>query len=206
MKKNSVLIIIAFVSLIVLLIIELATHYDTYSRQVALSITNLVGGGVYLTIFLLLKKRGIELSWIAAWLVALAIWADAMGNFLHLFHDILWWDKLAHFISSIAPTVVFWLILYEYSKRRIIVMPRWLINLTALAMTAMLASLYEVSEYIGDSFFPTRRITDLFDTADDLMWNILGAIIGVVLCNIFKTKKQEGILTKSHKIAIIVKN
>ncbi len=191
MKRNNILTFVAFLSLVVLLVIELATHYDSYSRQVALSVTNIVGGGVYLIVFLKLKKRGIILPWIASWLVAMSIWADAMGNFLHLFGDILWWDKLAHGVSSIAPAVVVWIILYELDKRGLIFMPVWLRHLVTVALVVLLSVLYEISEFVGDSFFPTHRVTDLFDTADDLMWNLLGTIIGVIIAVLWKKNRHR---------------
>lgn len=196
MKRNNWLTIFAFISLAGLLVIELGTRYDSWSRQVALSITNLIGGGVYLWIFLALKRRGVTLPWIAAWLVALGIWSDAAGNFAHLFRDILWWDKLAHFIGSIAPAAVFWIILYEFSKKEIIRIPVWLTNIFAVSLTALLAALYEISEFVGDQFFPTHRVTDLFDTADDLLWNFLGAMVAVVLCVLITKRKRKKELLK----------
>ncbi|MFA5106835.1 MAG: hypothetical protein WC497_00740 [Patescibacteria group bacterium] len=191
MRRNNVLTAIAFVSLAVLIVVELGTHYDSWDRQVALSITNIIGGGVYLLIYYFLKRRGITLPWIAAWLVALGIWFDALGNFQHFFGRILWWDKLAHFTGSLPPATVFWAVLYGFGKKGTIRLPNWLAGLFAVCLTVTLSVLYEISEYIGDLNFPTHRITDLYDTVDDLMYNLLGAVAVVIICLLIYRKKQK---------------
>ncbi|MDD5567168.1 MAG: hypothetical protein PHH01_03140 [Patescibacteria group bacterium] len=191
MRRNDVFTAMAFVSLVVLLVIELATKYDTWPRQVALSITNLVGGGIYLVIFFSLRRRGIALPWIIAWLVAAGIWIDGLANFQHLFGRILWWDKLAHFVGSMAPTAMFWAVLSEFHKKSLLRLPSWLTNIVSISLTMLIVVIYEISEYIGDQFFPTHRITDLYDTADDLMYNLLGAIIVVIFCILIARIKKN---------------
>lgn len=181
MKRNNIGTRLAFLSLGILLVLELTLQYDSWSRQIALSLTNIIGGLVYLWIFLALKRRGIVLPGIVSLLVAAGIWSDALANFWHLFGTILWWDKLAHALGSVAPAAVFWSILHQLNGQGKIVLPRWAIGVMAIGLTMTLASVYEISEMIGDLWFPTHRITDLFDTADDLMYNLAGSGLTVVL-------------------------
>ncbi|MBU0707756.1 hypothetical protein KKG41_05290 [Patescibacteria group bacterium] len=191
MRRNNVLTWIALGSLAVLVGIELLTHYDTWPRQVALSFTSIIGGGIYLLVFVKLRRQQIVIPWIAAWLVALGIWFDAAGNFAGLYGRILWWDKPAHCVSSMAVTAVFWFIIVRLNQQGRIRLSSWLINLFSVSLTMLISSIYEVTELIGDSFWPTNRITDLYDSADDLMWNLLGAIFIVLICQLVKNKKTK---------------
>lgn len=181
----------AFFSLIVLLVLELTLRYDSWPRQIALSLTNIVGGLGYLWLFLFLKRRGVLLPGVVSLLVAACIWSDAVANFWHLFGNILWWDKLAHAFGSIAPTAVVWSLLYELRQKGKIVLPLWSIGIYAISVTMALVSLYEISEMLGDLWFPTHRVTDLFDTADDLMYNLAGSGLTVILAEFWSRRGKQ---------------
>lgn len=191
MKKSKYWTGAAFCSLIVLLVLELTLRYDSWSRQIALSLTNVIGGLTYLWLYVYLSRRGIRLPALVSWIVAAGIWSDAVANFWHLFGNILWWDKLAHAFGSVAPAAVFWAILHQLNALKRIVLPRWAIAVMAIGLTMTLASIYEITEMIGDLWFPTHRITDLFDTADDLMYNLAGSGLTVILAEFWSRRGKQ---------------
>jgi len=173
-KTNKILFFIAIFSLIVLFFIEIFTHYDTFARQIALSLTCLVAIIILFITFKKIKKKfSADLPFYIAWIAALGVWFDALGNFAHFYARFLWWDKLYHAVGSAALAAAIYFILFTLKKQK------------------KIAAVYEVSEYIGDQIFPTHRITDLYDTADDLMWDIIASLIVLLIIFLFNYYKKN---------------
>ncbi|MBI3115676.1 MAG: hypothetical protein HYZ09_04275 [Candidatus Kerfeldbacteria bacterium] len=159
----------------VLLGIELIARYDTLERQIALAVTNVVGTGLLIFIGSRFIRAGSRLPAAVSWLAVAAIWFDAAGNFAHLYANIAWWDKLAHVVGTAAVAGAVWLSFKLFLENRRLSLPAFHHWLYAVSVAMLLAGLYEVSEYVGDWLFDTVRVTDLYDTADDLLWNFLAA-------------------------------
>ncbi|MDZ7798087.1 MAG: hypothetical protein U5L76_00545 [Patescibacteria group bacterium] len=181
-KTNKLLFYLAIFSLIFLFFIEIFSSYDTPVRQAALALTGLSAIIVLLIVFQKTKsKLQISLPFYIAWTTALAVWFDALGNFAGLYEKILWWDKLAHVVGSGALTLAFFFIFYELNKKGKIKLGKFNLSLYSISLAVFLSSIYEVSEFLGDQWFATRRVTDLYDTADDMMWNIIAGIVIVII-------------------------
>jgi hypothetical protein len=191
MKMNRFLHVIAIVSLIVLAVIEYAWNFDVFQRRVALSITCIIGGLIYFWLWAVARKQNIHFPGIVSLLVAASIWFDGAANFWHLFGEILWWDKLAHFTGSFAPTAVIFTYIYQLNQQGRIRLPKWLLSLSSIALVTLLSVIYEISEYWGDVWFNTHRVTDFFDTSDDLMYNTASALFVVLVFWIWKRSKQK---------------
>ncbi len=168
-------------SLLVLLPIELLSSYDTSVRQQALAVTNISAIGLLLLIGRWLNKKGIQLPAAVTLLVAMDVWFDAAGNFAHLYGRFNWWDQLSHTVgtAAIAPALI--AITIALQRQGKISLPSWLHWVFSVSVATALAALYEVSELIGDELFTTHRITDLYDTADDLRFNITAAAIAAFI-------------------------
>jgi len=192
-KTNKLLFYLTIFSLIVLFFIETFFRYDTPIRQTALSLTCLMAIIVLVVTFQRIRKNlKVSLPFYIAWAVALSVWFDALGNFAGLYGKILWWDKLSHAVGSGTMALAFFFIFYELNKKGKIKLGRFNLSLYSISLTALLTSVYEVSEFLGDQWFKTRRVTDLYDTPDDMMWNILAAIIVVIVSDlIIKYKKSK---------------
>lgn len=168
-------------SLFVLLPIELLAKYDTPVRQNALALTNIAAIVALLLIGRWLKQKGIQLPAAVTFLVALDVWFDAAGNFAHLYGRFTWWDQLSHTVgtAAIAPALV--AITLALQRQGKIKLFSWLHWVFSVSVATALATLYEVSELIGDELFNTHRITDLYDTADDLRFNITAAAVAAFI-------------------------
>lgn len=179
-------------SLVFLIGIELATRYDTWPRQIVLAISAAATLAIYLAVERILARRGVPLPAAVAWLAALGVWFDAAGNFAHLYARVLYWDRLAHGVASFALAAALSVILVTLEQQGKIRLGRFGIALFAVSLTVLLAGVYESSEFIGDRLFDTHRVTDLYDTADDLLWNLGGAIGGamMVLGKRFEAEKK----------------
>jgi hypothetical protein len=106
---------------------------------------------------------------------------DAIGDTFYLYSKFLWYDQLMHFLGGAAGAAIIFFILHEIFLRR-------KINLSAkfIAFVAFLASnffgiLYELEEYFESFFLHNNRLGDRFDTPDDLFFNMVGALIGILI-------------------------
>jgi len=165
----------------ILLLIELFTHYDSWDRQVALSITNAAGIAAILLLSRYFQQHGSTMPATASIALALGVWFDAAGNFAHLYGRISWWDKLAHGVGSAAVALALWYIFALMVKQGRLALSRVWRSVLTISMATTIASLYEISEYLGDLWFRTHRVTDVYDTPDDLLWNTLAVLFIVWL-------------------------
>lgn len=161
---------------LVLLAIELFWRYDTLPRQLALGLSNVAGIVILSLVARRLRLSGSRLPAAVSWLVVAAIWFDAAGNFVHFYARFSWWDQLAHAVATAAVTSGLWLTLRQSFNRQGVHLPGRHLELYAVSLAILLTVVYEISEYLGDLLFGTNRVTVLYDTADDLLWNTLAAL------------------------------
>ncbi len=186
-KLNRILFYLSIFSLVVLFFIEIFSNYDTTTRQIALSLTCAAVIIILLIIFRVVRsKLNIELPFYVAWVAAVGVWFDALGNFAGLYGKIIWWDKLSHAVGSGAMAIALFVIFYELNKQGKIKLGRFNLSLYIVSLTTFLSAVYEVTEYLGDLWSESMRVTDLYDTCDDLMWNIIATVIIVLILNIIK--------------------
>lgn len=197
LSTNALLIVVAYLTLVLLLVLELTLRYDTTIRQVALAITNILSSLILLTVIRKLHSYGACLPWVTAWLVAIGVWFDALGNFINFYSRFSWWDKLAHGIGSAAAALALFALLNGLQHLGRIRLTRWLTALFAMSCTTLLAAIYEISEYLGDQWFATHRVTDLYDTADDLLWNTIGVVLVIALASMMTVRHRRRNLTET---------
>ncbi len=187
---RSAALLTGYGTLVFLGVVELVTPYDVLERRVALFLTNLSGIVLLWILQRSLEKHGHHLPVIVQWSVIAGIAFDAAGNFLRLYGSILWWDRLAHTVGSAAVALALYALIREFrASIPFAESERWT-SLFVLGTTSVLAMLYEISEYIGDLAFQTHRVTDLYDTADDLMWNLLGSAAVLILIHVIRTIRR----------------
>jgi hypothetical protein len=192
---NSRLFYLAVFSLVILFFIEIFTHYDTTTRQTVLAITDVSGLIILLVVYFVLKKKmNIEFPWYVAWFAASGIWFDAAGNFARLYAKIIWWDKLAHGVGSAAVAAALFFILYQLNQQEKIKLGGFNLCLYTLSLTTFFSAVYEVSEYLGDKMSTSQRVTDLFDTADDLLWNIIAAFLAIMIAYFLAKIREKRVI------------
>lgn len=181
-----------FVSLFALLPLELFLSYDTVTRRLALMVTCLAVLAA-LVIFSRTRssKNSQTLSTTIFWLAGIGVWCDAVGNFLHYYDRFTWWDQLAHGVGTSALALGILLILGFAERANTLRLGPFLRSVFAIALAVTCSALYEVSEYLGDQLFATYRITDLYDTADDLLWNFLASVVVVATITVFDERKKN---------------
>lgn len=189
-SHRSLVLIPGYMVFVILGIIELATPYDVFDRRVALCITDLAAIIGLAVLQRSLARHGHHLPVIVQWSVLVGVAFDAAGNFLRLYGSVLWWDKLAHAIGSAAVALALYALVWEFRNAVPFAKQQWWMVLYVIGTTSLLATLYEISEYLGDLKFHTHRVTDFFDTSDDLMWNVIGSVAVLILLHLFHREKR----------------
>lgn len=176
----------------ILIGIELFTRYDTAVRQGALIVTALVTGVAVMVFDRWLVKRGMRLSWITFLLVAGSVWLDALGNFQHLYGGFWWWDRLTHTVGGMALSAAFIDLFLAFRRNgRLPVGWSWAAWMGVL-VGQLLGSIYEISEWLGDYWFHTQRVTGVYDAPHDLFQNLVGGLVVLGLMWLFRRRSQVG--------------
>jgi hypothetical protein len=186
MQQRTVTISLIIAQL-VLLGIELLTHYDTTQRQLALSVTNIATIVALLLVNRWLQRKGRGLSWVTFVLVASALWLDALGNFQHMYAGFWWWDRLTHTTGGMALSAAFidlFLSLRAAGMQASWPVAAWL----GVLVGQLVGSVYEISEWLGDVWFKTERVRGPYDTPHDLFQNLIGGIL--VLLVMWSARKK----------------
>ena len=123
--------------------------------------------------------------------------AHFLGVICELYNYIYWFDKFAHFISSIITSLVAIYILTKLNNKNSI-----FINiLYIIAFTLMIASLWEIFEYLSSYYFnvdPQKVVlTGVNDTMGDIIVAFLGSIL-VSICYYFEIKYNYNYLIKKY--------
>ncbi len=139
------------------------------------------------------KSYGAPLAGWTMLVAAGAIYMDALGDILHFYGRFGWYDQFAHFAGGGAVAILAFDVAWRLARKN--EMPLWFSNFFAVSATALFGALYEIEEYLEDYFTGSRRLGDGPDTANDLMLDVLGAIIIVFIINIiiFLIKKNTSI-------------
>lgn len=132
--------------------------------------------------FFYLRKKNVAVHGRILFLAAIVVYLDAFGDIFKFYSRFGWYDKTLHFFAS----AVVILVAFEF----ITCLKRaggFSLGLTGCGiLAALIASfagvLYEIEEYLEDYFRSTNRLGDGPDTVNDLMMNLLGAmmILGII--------------------------
>ncbi|MEK7636966.1 MAG: hypothetical protein AAB402_01060 [Patescibacteria group bacterium] len=188
--KERFPIIIFLVAQSALLVIELFTSYDTFGRQNALALTNVVSVITLLFFDRWLRRRGSRLARLTFVLAAGAVWLDALGNFQHLYAGFWWWDRLTHAVGGMALSAVFIDFFLSYRATGKLQAGWGWAAWMGVLVGQLVGSLYEISEWLGDFWFDTHRVQGPYDTPHDLFQNLVGGLVVLVLMRMFRRRAQ----------------
>jgi hypothetical protein len=190
MKIFRLPIVFILVTQSVLLVIELVTHYDSLQRQLALVVTNVVATLAVVLFDRRLRRGQSALSSATILFVAAAIWLDAAGNFQHLYGQFWWWDRLTHIVGGMAISAGF-IDFYQAQRRAGQLVISWgQATWFGFLVGQFLGAVYEISEYLGDTWFQTARVRGPFDTPHDLLNNALGGLFIIVILRLSRSTKK----------------
>lgn len=190
-SRNTWSIRLALSSLLVLLPLELFLPYDDVASRLALALTNVVAIMVILVLRRRLGRRHITLPGAVVLLFVLDIWFDAVGNFLDFYTKIPNWDRLAHFLGTAVVTLGILATLQMLRQHGKIQLGGLFISIVAPSIAISITVVHEIAEFIGDRWFGTHRVTGIFDTSGDLVFNLLGAALVILLVQPYRNMKID---------------
>ena len=188
-SRNTWSIRFSLSSLLVLLPLEIFLPYDDLPSRLALALTNVVTIGIILFLRRRLGQHHVTLPGAVVLLFVLDIWFDAFGNFLDFYTKIPNWDRLAHFLGTAVVTLGILATLQMLRQHGKIQLGGLFITIVAPSIALSITVIHEIVEFIGDRYFGTHRITSLFDTSGDLLFNLLGAGLVILLIQPYRRMK-----------------
>lgn len=119
-------------------------------------------------------------------LAVIGLSVDAFGDIAHLYGRFAWYDQLAHLVGGGVVAAAMLSILWQLEQAGRIRLGSIGRGLAAVALAAFFGSLYEIEEYLEDAWKWHRqvRLGDGPDTANDILFNILGALAVAVIASI----------------------
>ena len=142
--------------------------------------------------FFLKKYYGQSISSWGRLAVIIAIYLDSFGDIFHLFNQIWWYDRMAHLFGGGVAAGLTFNIIWIICRSRKINIGFLGISFVSLAITSLLGTVYEAEEYFEDYFFGSSRLGEGPDTADDMILNMTGGLIIILVIVIYlKIKKKR---------------
>lgn len=126
-----------------------------------------------------LKKIKKNIPWWVIVPVILAAYFDALGDAEGVYNTFYWFDQVAHCTGSMAATAFVGAILFPFWKVHRLSQKVSFIFLVTCG--AALGVVYELAEYLEDIISESHRLGDGYDTANDLLWDVFGAVVVAAL-------------------------
>ncbi|MBE0414570.1 hypothetical protein [Yoonia sp.] len=102
-----------------------------------------------------------------------------LGEAFDFYNRFWWWDKVLHGVSAIGFGMIGFLFAFMLFEGDRYAAPPAALSLIAFCVAITVGSLWEVFEYLMDTFFGMNmQKTGLDDTMEDIMVNAVGATIG----------------------------
>lgn len=144
--------------------------------------------GLEFIYFLVKKKYNYVLSSFMFVVPAAVVFFDALGDILKWYSKFFWYDQIAHFLGGAAAAVVLFFIMRSIVHHRRKKLSNQFIGLFAIGWANVFGILYEIEEYAESYILRNNRLGDRFDTPNDLLLDMLGSVIGVILILFFKKR------------------
>jgi uncharacterized membrane protein len=160
----------------------------------------LVGFSLTIIPVLVERRTSISLPWEVNFLIALAVFLHVAGyaqNWYILLYP--YYDKMAHFISSITVALLGFVSILLVNRFSCIKMTRLQIFFYIIIFTMAIGAFWEIYEYLMDTFFGAFLVKPLQhgldDTMIDLIFDLIGAVVVAVLGTLYIQKKTLDELT-----------
>lgn len=98
-----------------------------------------------------------------------------IGQLLYIYNYLPWLDTPMHFFGGMAIATSSLYLFAYLEKRQELQTTRIIKIFLAIAITALVAMLWEFAEYGGDLLFATHMQPSIYDTMKDLCMGLLGA-------------------------------
>lgn len=175
-QKISLPILISWTSrslLVVIMIVELFQHHFMVSFG---ALTALVLSVLPMFVFKDYSRtlpRFVELG------VTIALLLHVVGLTFNFYHDIdyWWWDQMTHFLGTAVIALLAFEFIFTLNYTRKIYMSKSLMSVFTFCAAMAIGAIWEISELYFDKLFQTQALGDLYDTMQDLQFDMVGGLV-----------------------------
>lgn len=182
-------------------LILLNVGYSLWIGDLFLALVGMFGFFLTTVPYIVSRRGEICLPWEVNLLIALSLYLHVAGHISDYYVVFApYYDKIAHFVSSVTVSVlgfVLVLLVDRYSGLRL---TRPMIVFFIVISTMGLGALWEIYEYLFDTFFGTTLQHGLDDTMTDLIFDLFGAVIIAAVGNFYLRR-----LTKEEITSLFLK-
>lgn len=147
--------------------------------------------GLELIYFFVKKKYNHTLPSLVFVVPAVVIFFDALGDILKWYSKFSWYDQVVHFFGGSAAAAVLFFIIFSIVRHKKINLSNRLVGLFAIGWANLFGAFYEIEEYLESYFLKNNRLGDRFDTPNDLLFDMAGSVICVLLILLFFKKRKK---------------
>jgi hypothetical protein len=167
-------------------------HFTLDFSWLGLVITSLASWlGLELIYILVKRKYNYTLSGFIFVLPAIGISFDAFGDIFKWYSKFSWYDQVAHFLGSGIVAVFIFLIMHSILFQKQKKLSNWFAAFFAFSWANVFGILYEIEEYLESYFLKNNRLGDRFDTPNDLLFNMFGALVFVLFALFFLKRSNR---------------
>jgi hypothetical protein len=146
--------------------------------------------GLFLTCvpYLIGRKIQVTLPWEVNFLIAFAVFLHVAGYSQQLYIFLYpYYDKFAHFISSITVAVLAFVSILLINRFSCTKLARWQIFFYIVIFTMAIGAFWEIYEYLMDTFLGSYLTKHLQHGLDDTMIDLIIDLLGGIVVGFFGT-------------------
>ena len=177
--------------------------FEIYNQNVLLSISAL--SALLLSVFpsYAFKNYYITLPRVVEMLVAAVLLLHIVGLSFDLYHNVTywWWDNMTHFFGTAVIALLAFEFIFTLNYLGRIKMTERMLMLFTFSTAMAMGALWEISEFNFDQIFKTQSLGDVYDTIEDLQFDVVGA----ALVSIFGYRYKQHLMKSTIDASLLNK-
>ncbi len=175
--------------------------YAAVTFQTKEAVTAVLSLVLILIMYLFGRKTETEIPYILNLWISVALFLHILGGPTGIYDMFAWWDNLTHAASgSIVAILTLYFLIYTERIFRKLYMPTWLLFVFVILFMLSLGVVWELFEFFGDQIFGTMMQESLHDTVYDMIYNVIGAFISILVAFLFFPFEdvKSSVFSRSH--------
>ncbi|MCE5297323.1 MAG: hypothetical protein MUE45_05780 [Methanoregulaceae archaeon] len=169
-------------------VILLEGIFGLFIRDPSIIFTAFIGFFLTCIPYLIGRRIQVTLPWEVNFLIAFAVFLHVAGYSQQLYIILYpYYDKFAHFISSITVAVLAFVSILLINRFSCTKLARWQIFFYIVIFTMAIGAFWEIYEYLLDTFFGSYLTKLLQHGLDDTMIDLIIDLVGGIIIALFGT-------------------
>lgn len=169
-------------------VILLEGIFGLFIRDPSIIFTAFIGFFLTCIPYLIGRRIQVTLPWEVNFLIAFAVFLHVAGYSQQLYIILYpYYDKFAHFISSITVAVLAFVSILLINRFSCTKLARWQIFFYIVIFTMAIGAFWEIYEYLLDTFFGSYLTKLLQHGLEDTMIDLIIDLVGGIIIALFGT-------------------